>query len=87
MKIKDGLLILSGTRVLADTFPDFTGQRQKLGQERQQGDFIRAVQLPADACVKPGSIHAKVVGGVLEVTVEKAWGSQAPDIDEIKIQY
>lgn len=87
VKIKDRLLIISGTRVLADTFPDFTGQRQMLGQERQHGDFIRAVQLPADACVKPGSIHAKVVEGVLEVTVDKAWGSRAPDIDEIKIQF
>ena len=76
------MLIISGKRVLADIFPDFSGKQRELRQERRQGHFMREIQLPTDAHVKPGTIQAKVVEGVLEVTVERAWGSQVPDTDD-----
>ncbi|KAK9833051.1 hypothetical protein WJX74_005623 [Apatococcus lobatus] len=79
VKVKDGLLLISGTRGLNDAFPDFTGKRQQLRQERQEFNFHREIRLPADASTASGHVHAKVVEGVLEVTVDKVWGPQASD--------
>ena len=79
VQIKDGELVISGKRGLTDAFPDFTGKRQSLRQERQHGEFHRKIQLPVNACMTSGHVHAKVVEGVLEVTVDKAWGPHASD--------
>lgn len=85
VNIKDGNLIISGKRGLTDAFPDFTGKRQSWREERQLGEFYRKIQLPANACMTSDHAHAKVVEGVLEVTVDKAWVPHASD--EIDVHF
>lgn len=90
--IKDRTLVITGKPVLEDTFPDSKDpalKRQKLyrRQERHQGSFICEVQLPADAWIQAGTTRVRVKEGVLEVTVDKTWGPQADDIDEIDIHF
>jgi len=80
--IQNGILVIEATRTQENLVKDIQeGKVKIISQERQMNEFMRSFSLPTDINPDLKKIHAKLEGGVLEITLPRL----PKKIEEIKV--